>query len=80
VRGHRILVDQPHDTGADTAPTATELFIASLACCVAVNAGWYLVMRGYDRLGLNVSVAFDLAADRPTGVRAISVSVNAPSK
>ena len=36
VRGHVLRVDQPRtDGGQDTAPTPTELFVASLASCVA---------------------------------------------
>jgi putative redox protein len=36
VRGHRVRVDQPVDAhGADSAPTPTELFVASLGTCVA---------------------------------------------
>jgi putative redox protein len=43
VRGHVISVDQPvEDGGDDTAPTPTELFIASLAACVAFYARRYL--------------------------------------
>jgi hypothetical protein len=38
-RGHTITVDQPADVGgADTAPTPTELFVASLAGCVGFYA------------------------------------------
>ncbi|MDF2146736.1 OsmC family protein [Knoellia sp. p5-6-4] len=34
IRRHRVTVDQPVDAGGeDTAPTPTELFIASLASC-----------------------------------------------
>jgi len=36
VREHPIVVDQPiDDGGANDAPTPTELFVASLASCVA---------------------------------------------
>jgi uncharacterized OsmC-like protein len=35
IRDHMITVDQPvADGGQDTAPTPTELFVASLASCV----------------------------------------------
>ena len=47
VRGHRVLVDQPADAGGeDSAPTPTELFVASLATCVAFYAGRYLTGTG----------------------------------
>ena len=52
VRGHRVIVDQPADAGGqDTAPTPTELFVASLATCVAFYAGRYLARHGYSRDG-----------------------------
>jgi len=72
VRGHRVLVDQPADAGGlDTAPTPTELFVASLATCVAFYAGRYLTRHGYDRDGLAVSAGFEMASDRPARVSRI---------
>ena len=59
VRGHGFTVDQPVTAGGmDTAPTPTELFVASLATCVAFYAGRYLTRHGYSRDGLGVSVDF----------------------
>jgi len=52
VRGHRLVVDQPTDAGGqDSAPTPTELFVASLATCVAFYAGRFLTRHGYRRDG-----------------------------
>lgn len=80
VRGHRIVVDQPETVGGDdTAPTPTELLVASLASCVAFYAGRYLTRHGYDRTGLTVTADFDMAADRPARVGAIRVSIKAPT-
>ncbi len=80
VRGHRILVDQPADVGGlDAAPTPTELFVASLATCVAFYAGRYLTRHGYGRDGLTVSAGFDMASDRPARVSGIHVTVQAPA-
>jgi hypothetical protein len=43
VRDHMLTVDQPlADGGEDTAPTPTELLVASLASCVAFYARRYL--------------------------------------
>lgn len=40
VRGHRLLCDQPPGRGGtDQGPTPTELFVASLAACVAFTPG-----------------------------------------
>jgi uncharacterized OsmC-like protein len=80
VRGHRIVVDQPVASGgADTAPTPTELFVASLASCVAFYAGRYLTRHGYDRTGMTVSADWDLAADRPARVSTIRISIKVPT-
>ena len=54
-RGHTVLVDQPVEAGgADTAATPTELFVGSLASCVAFYAGRFLQRHGLDRHGLSV--------------------------
>ena len=80
VRGHRVLVDQPAGAGGlDTAPTPTELFVASLATCVAFYAGRYLTRHGYGRDGLVVSAGFDMASDRPARVSGIRLTVQAPA-
>ncbi len=79
VRGHRVLVDQPADLGgADRAPTPTELFVGSLAACVAFYAGRYLTRHGFDRDGLEVHADFDMATDRPARVAAIRITVRVP--
>ena len=80
VRGHRVLVDQPADAGGDDrAPTPTELFVASLAMCVAFYAGRYLTRHGFSRDGLGVSVGFELAADKPARVGQIRLTVRVPA-
>ena len=80
VRGHQVTVDQPAESGGlDTAPTPTELFVASLATCVAFYAGRYLTRHGYRRDGLTVSAGFDMAPDRPARVSGIRLTVQAPA-
>lgn len=80
VRGHRLLVDQPADTGGgDTAPTPTELFVMSLAACVAFYAGRYLTRHGVSRDGLRVSVGYAMATDRPARVERIHLTVTVPA-
>ncbi|HXZ74963.1 MAG TPA: OsmC family protein [Streptosporangiaceae bacterium] len=79
VRGHRLVVDQPADAGGrDSAPTPTELFVASLATCVAYYAGRYLTRHGCSRDGLAVSVGHDMARDRPARVSAVRLAVRVP--
>ena len=80
VRGHRLLVDQPADSGGDdSAPTPTELFVASLATCVAFYAGRYLTRHGFSREGLGVSVGYVMADDRPARVAALRLTVRVPA-
>jgi len=80
VRGHRIVVDQPADSGGDdSAPTPVELFVASLAACVAYYAGRYLTRHGYSRHGLAVSAVFAMATDRPARVSGIRLTVQVPA-
>ena len=79
-RGHRVLVDQPVDAGGeDEAPTPTELFVASLATCVAFYAGRYLTRHGFSRDGLGVSVDYDMAKDRPPRVAVVRLTVRVPA-
>ena len=66
--------------GLDTAPTPTELFVASLATCVAFYAGRYLTRHGYGRDGLAVSADFDMASDRPARVSGVRLTVRAPAE
>jgi uncharacterized OsmC-like protein len=80
VRGHRVLVDQPAEAGGqDAAPTPTEIFVASLATCVAFYAGRYLTRHGYSRDGLAVSAGFEMASDRPARVSGIRLIVRVPA-
>ena len=79
IRGHQVRVDQPLDEGGDdTAPTPTELFVASLGLCVAFYAGRFLDRHGVDRTGLAVDVASRMAEDRPARVGQIVVTVTPP--
>jgi putative redox protein len=80
IRDHTIAVDQPLDArGEDTAPTPTELFVASLASCVAFYAGRYLSRHGLTREGLTVGVTYRLATDRPARVTDIRLTVGVPT-
>jgi uncharacterized OsmC-like protein len=78
VRGHRVLVDQPVEMGgADTAPTPTELFVASLASCVAFYARRYLRRHGLPEAGLAVESGFALGA-KPARVTDIELRLVLP--
>jgi uncharacterized OsmC-like protein len=76
---HRIVVDQPTDVGGeDAGPTPTELFVASLASCVAFYAGRYLSRHGVRPDGLGVAATFELSAGRPNRVAVIRLEVRVP--
>ena len=78
VRGHVIRVDQPvKDGGDDTAPTPTELFIASLASCVAFYARRYLDRHNLPTEGLAVEATFEMGA-RPARVSGIDLRLILP--
>jgi putative redox protein len=80
VRGHQVRVDQPAGAGgADSAPTPVELFVASLASCVAFYAGRYLTRHGYGRDGLAVTARYAMSADRPARVASIRLTVTVPA-
>jgi len=80
VRDHQTSVDQPADSGGgDTAPTPTELFVGSLAACVAFSAGRYLSRHGLGRDGLEVRATFEMATDRPARVARVRITVRPPA-
>jgi len=78
VRGHVLLADQPvEDGGDDTAPTPTEMFVSSLAACVAFYAERFLRRHGLPAEGLNVT-ADCRWAENPHRVGEIVLDVEAP--
>ena len=78
VRQHRLQVDQPlSDGGDDTAPPPTELFISSLAACVAFYARRYLARHDLPTEGLAVDARFTMAS-RPARVGEITVHIELP--
>lgn len=78
VRHHLVHVDQPEaDGGTDAAPTPTELFVASLASCVAFYARRYLVRHRLPTAGLVVTATFSMG-ERPARVAAVRVALTVP--
>jgi putative redox protein len=78
-RGHTVVVDQPGPgDGADSGPTPTELFVMSLASCVAFYAGRALG-RGSEQLPLDVVCRWTMSAVAPWRVASVEVRVQPPS-
>lgn len=78
VRQHRLKVDQPvADGGEDSAPTPTELFVSSLAACVAFYARRFLVRHALPTDGLSVDADFTMAT-RPARVGDITIRLKVP--
>jgi putative redox protein len=77
---HSLTVDQPASAGGDDrGPTPVELFVASLAGCVAHYAGSYLARHGLSTDGLAVDADFVMADDSPARVASVSLTVTPPA-
>lgn len=79
VRGHELIVDQPADAGGtDIGPTPVELFVASLASCVAHYAGSFLARHHICRKGLRVDTSWQMSQDRPARVASVTLRITPP--
>jgi len=75
VRHHTLRVDQPvSDGGEDSAPTQIELFMASLASCVAFSIRRFLFRHGEPTGGLAVTADFEFA-EHPARVGEVHLRV-----
>ncbi|MFI5287208.1 MAG: OsmC family protein [Candidatus Dormibacteria bacterium] len=76
IRGHELIVDQPRDAGGeDAGPTPTDLFVASLASCVAHYARRGLGSGGE---GPKVRCVWRMSETPPWRVAAIRIDVLLP--
>ena len=76
IRGHELIVDQPRDAGGeDAGPTPTDLFVASLASCVAHYARRGLGSRGE---GPKVRCVWRMSETPPWRVATIRIDVMLP--
>lgn len=77
-RGHRIVCDQPFDSGgADAGMTPPELLLASLATCAGYYAAQYLMARQLPVENLRVRVSAE-KAPQPARLAAFHIEVTAP--
>lgn len=80
VRGHRIDTDQPLTAeGTDEGPTPVELFVASLASCVAHYAGRYLDRHHLPGEELRVSARFTKAPGPIARIGTVALQVTVPA-
>jgi putative redox protein len=80
VRDNLIHVDQPIEAGGgDAGPTPTELFVASLAACVAFYARRYLARHGLPADGLDVTATYTMSDRPPARVAGIAVRITPPA-
>ena len=78
VRNHILEADQPIAAGGtDAAPTPTELFVVSLAACVAFYVRRFLTRHSLPTEGLSVGAGYTMA-EHPARVGAIDVSIDVP--
>lgn len=78
VRDHVFTVDQPQALGGeDTAPTPTELLVASLVSCVAFYARRYLARHDLPTDGFRVEADYDLGR-HPSRIRRVRIRLHLP--
>lgn len=73
LRAHELHTDQPD---SDRGPSPVELFVASLATCVAHYSGRFLRRHELSRDGHTVHAEYAMATDRPARVAQIRVTVH----
>lgn len=79
VRGHEVITDVPEKLGGeDAGPTATELFISSLASCVGLYAVSYMNVAKLNAEGLKVEIDWNFSEDYKR-VEKIDVNVVVPN-
>ncbi|WP_447601305.1 OsmC family protein [Nitrospira sp. Nam80] len=75
---HTIITDQPvEDGGADAGMSPVELFVGSLASCVAYFVGRFCARHGIPREGLAVEAEWEMA-EKPHRVGRIALAIHLP--
>lgn len=78
IRQHEFTVDTTEDEGGeDRAPKPAEFLVAALGSCIGMIVVEYCKNAGLPYEGMEVDVAFDLAAD-PTRIGGIAVDITMP--
>lgn len=76
---HSIVTDQPMgDGGMDAGMSPVELFVGSLAGCVAYFVGRYCARHHIPHEGLTVEAEWEMA-EQPHRVGAVALRINLPA-
>jgi putative redox protein len=75
-REHELILDRPFESaGGNSGPTPTELFVASLAACIASYGSGFLRARGLpDRVDVDARWSMALS---PARVGRVQIAINA---
>lgn len=77
---HRIITDQPaEDGGRDAGVGPVELFVGSVASCVAYFVGQFCERHGISRDGLSVDAEWTMA-EGPRRVGRIDIAIHLPHR
>ncbi|MDX1765302.1 MAG: OsmC family protein [bacterium] len=77
-RGHQVIVDQPvSGGGSDQGMSPVELFVASLASCVAYYAANYLERHKMPSSGLRVAAEWEFEK-KPYRISKIRLTLHTP--
>ncbi|MDH4079621.1 MAG: OsmC family protein [Nitrospira sp.] len=77
---HRVITDQPaEDGGRDAGMSPVELFVGSVASCIAYFVGQFCGRHGIDRDGLSVDAEWGMA-ERPHRVGRIDIEIHVPHR
>jgi putative redox protein len=75
--GHRMLIDEPRETGGnDAGPSPVRTVAAALAACTAITVEMYADRKGWE-LGA-VEVEADAESDGKGGARSFGVTLRIP--
>ena len=77
---HRVVTDQPVDDGGhDAGMSPVELFVGSVASCVAYFVGQFCVRHHISREGLSVEVEWAMV-EQPHRVGRIDLAIHLPHR
>lgn len=77
---HRVVTDQPaEDGGQDAGMNPVELFVGSVASCVAYFVGQFCGRHGISRDGLSVDAEWTMA-EGPRRVGRIDIAIHLPHR